>query len=90
MSVEQIERVLENPDREKAGPTAPAQGLCLMEVDYDQKKISKAGKFELNFPAFLIQFRFADKCLLYAVITVPTLPLMASFTFAMEVINTLP
>jgi tRNA pseudouridine38-40 synthase len=35
MSVEQIERVLENPDREKAGPTAPAQGLCLMEVDYD-------------------------------------------------------
>ena len=35
MPVDQIEKVLENPDREKAGPTAPAQGLCLMEVDYD-------------------------------------------------------
>lgn len=35
MSVEQVAEVLENPDRQKAGPTAPAQGLCLMRVDYD-------------------------------------------------------
>lgn len=35
MTVEQVESVLANPDRQKAGPTAPAQGLCLMSVDYD-------------------------------------------------------
>ncbi len=35
MSVEQVAAVLANPDRQKAGPTAPAQGLCLMSVDYD-------------------------------------------------------
>lgn len=35
MTVEQVEAVLANPDRQKAGPTAPAQGLCLMSVDYD-------------------------------------------------------
>ncbi len=35
MSSEQVEAVLANPNRQKAGPTAPAQGLCLMEVDYD-------------------------------------------------------
>ncbi len=35
MSQEQLEAALESPDRRKAGPTAPAQGLCLMEVDYD-------------------------------------------------------
>jgi tRNA pseudouridine38-40 synthase len=35
MSAEQVRAVLENPERQKAGPTAPAQGLCLMEVDYD-------------------------------------------------------
>lgn len=34
MTVEQVAAVLENPDRQKAGPTAPAQGLCLMSVDY--------------------------------------------------------
>ena len=28
-------RVLESKERCKAGPTAPAQGLCLMRVDYD-------------------------------------------------------
>ncbi len=35
MSVEQIQAALDNPERQKAGPTAPAQGLCLMDVDYD-------------------------------------------------------
>ena len=35
MSLEQVAAVLANPERQKAGPTAPAQGLCLLEVDYD-------------------------------------------------------
>ena len=35
MTAEQVREVLENPERQKAGPTAPAQGLCLMSVDYD-------------------------------------------------------
>ncbi len=35
MTVEQVRAALESPDRQKAGPTAPAQGLCLMSVDYD-------------------------------------------------------
>ncbi len=35
MTVEQVASVLAAPDRQKAGPTAPAQGLCLMKVDYD-------------------------------------------------------
>ena len=35
MTAEQLQAVLDNPDRQKAGPTAPAQGLCLIRVDYD-------------------------------------------------------
>lgn len=35
MTPEQVRMVLETPQRQKAGPTAPAQGLCLMQVDYD-------------------------------------------------------
>ena len=35
MTVEQVEAVLDKPDRQKAGPTAPAQGLCLVRVEYD-------------------------------------------------------
>lgn len=35
MTVEQVAAVLDNPDRQKAGPTAPALGLCMMCVDYD-------------------------------------------------------
>ena len=35
MTVEQVQAVLDNPERQKAGPTAPAQGLCLLQVDYD-------------------------------------------------------
>lgn len=35
MTPEQIRAALENPERQKAGPTAPAQGLCLVSVDYD-------------------------------------------------------
>ena len=34
MTPEELREALENPARQKAGPTAPAQGLCLMEVDY--------------------------------------------------------
>lgn len=35
MTAEQLQAALESPERQKAGPTAPAQGLCLMSVDYD-------------------------------------------------------
>lgn len=35
MTAGQVAEALENPDRQKAGPTAPAQGLCLVSVDYD-------------------------------------------------------
>lgn len=35
MTVKQLTEALENPQRKKAAPTAPAQGLCLMEVDYN-------------------------------------------------------
>lgn len=35
MSAAQVEQTLESQERQKAGPTAPAQGLCLMQVDYD-------------------------------------------------------
>nr|MCR5101008.1 tRNA pseudouridine synthase A [Butyrivibrio sp.] len=31
---EQVKEILEAKDRQKAGPTAPPQGLCLMKVDY--------------------------------------------------------
>lgn len=31
---ERMEEILESGDRQKAGPTAPPQGLCLMEVIY--------------------------------------------------------
>ncbi len=34
MSAEELAAVLDNPVRQKAGPTAPAQGLCLISVDY--------------------------------------------------------
>ena len=32
---EHVQEILEAKDRRLAGPTAPAQGLCLMKVDYD-------------------------------------------------------
>lgn len=35
MTAEELRAVLETGERRKAGPTAPAQGLCLMSVDYD-------------------------------------------------------
>ena len=34
MTCEQVADVLEAKNRQKAGPTAPPQGLCLMSVDY--------------------------------------------------------
>ena len=32
---EDVQGALEAKDRQKAGPTAPPQGLCMMQVDYD-------------------------------------------------------
>jgi len=34
LSLEQVQQALDTGDRNLAGPTAPAQGLCLVEVDY--------------------------------------------------------
>jgi tRNA pseudouridine synthase A 1 len=34
MSLAQLEEILEMKDRTLAGPTAPAKGLCLMDLDY--------------------------------------------------------
>ncbi len=34
MSAAQVKTVLSSGNRDDAGPTAPAQGLCLMEIDY--------------------------------------------------------
>ena len=35
MNKKQVVEVLEMKEKKKAGPTAPAKGLCLMSVDYD-------------------------------------------------------
>lgn len=35
LSLEHVKTVLCAEERQKAGPTAPAQGLCLTQVDYD-------------------------------------------------------
>ncbi len=35
MSLARVEEVLHSRERQKAGPTAPAQGLCLLQVDYE-------------------------------------------------------
>ena len=32
--VDSVKEILEACDRQKAGPTAPPQGLCMMKVDY--------------------------------------------------------
>ena len=34
MNPEDMETILEKKDRKLAGPTAPAKGLCLLQVDY--------------------------------------------------------
>ena len=34
LTPEDVARLLEDPDRTRAGPTAPARGLCLAEVEY--------------------------------------------------------
>jgi tRNA pseudouridine38-40 synthase len=34
LSPEEFEAILTSRDRSKAGPTAPAHGLCLVEVRY--------------------------------------------------------
>ena len=35
---EDISRIIEAQDRNLAGPTVPAKGLCLVKVDYEMKK----------------------------------------------------
>ena len=35
MSLSQVQQALAPGEYKKAGPTAPAQGLCLIGVDYD-------------------------------------------------------
>lgn len=35
MSMEEVAECLKSPERRKAGPTMPPQGLCLLSVDYD-------------------------------------------------------
>ena len=34
MQAEEVQDILEACDRKVAGPTAPAKGLCLIQVDY--------------------------------------------------------
>ncbi|MCR5452188.1 MAG: tRNA pseudouridine(38-40) synthase TruA [Lachnospiraceae bacterium] len=38
---DEIKRILEGKDRELAGPTAPAHGLCLERIEYDPKGLNK-------------------------------------------------
>ncbi len=38
MSSEEVKRILESRDRQNAGPTAPPQGLCLIEIFYELKQ----------------------------------------------------
>lgn len=39
--VESTESILKSRDRRQAGPTAPAQGLCLVRVDYNQPVVDR-------------------------------------------------
>jgi tRNA pseudouridine38-40 synthase len=34
MTAQDVSKIMEAKDRKLAGPTAPAQGLCLLKVDY--------------------------------------------------------
>ena len=34
LTPEEMEEILNACDRQKSGPTAPPQGLCMMKVDY--------------------------------------------------------
>jgi len=40
VSLAEFDRLLRGTHERKAGPTAPAHGLCLMEVWYDDRKPS--------------------------------------------------
>jgi len=40
-SVDRFAEVLRSGDRAQAGPSAPAQGLCLIRVDYDGQRVSE-------------------------------------------------
>lgn len=37
-SADDMRRILDTGDRSAAGETAPAHGLCLMRVDYDENR----------------------------------------------------
>ena len=41
-----VKLILESKDRQKAGPTAEPQGLCLVNVEYPKYHIFKGGKGE--------------------------------------------
>ena len=42
LSVSGFEEVLRSKDRGQAGPSAPAQGLCLIRVTYDERSGGEA------------------------------------------------
>jgi tRNA pseudouridine38-40 synthase len=41
-SVDRFTEILRSGDRAQAGPSAPAQGLCLIKVDYDGQRVSES------------------------------------------------
>jgi tRNA pseudouridine38-40 synthase len=41
-SVDRFAEILRSGDRAQAGPSAPAQGLCLIKVDYDGRQVSES------------------------------------------------
>jgi tRNA pseudouridine38-40 synthase len=41
-STDRFAEVLRSGDRAQAGPSAPAQGLCLIKVDYDGQRVSES------------------------------------------------
>jgi len=41
-STDRFAEVLRSADRAQAGPSAPAQGLCLIKVDYDGRRVSES------------------------------------------------
>ena len=44
ISADRLEEILRTGDRSQAGPSAPAQGLCLIGVSYGDKRSSRSGE----------------------------------------------
>jgi tRNA pseudouridine38-40 synthase len=44
VGAEEMERIVGSRDRTKAGPSAPARGLCLVAVSYDGTSRSGEGR----------------------------------------------